>query len=147
MTKDTVPPTNNRSIKDVQPPVVQIETQIPNYEPVVAPVVEPVEAPVSAPKPKPKPSIPYPSRLHDQKLCEKANDQMEKFFQIFQDLNSNISFADALNLMPKFASTIKSLLTNKEKLFELARTSLNEHDPPRKVTRKSGGPRQISHPV
>nr|GEY61263.1 reverse transcriptase domain-containing protein [Tanacetum cinerariifolium] len=36
-------------------------------------------------------------------------------------------FADALILMPKFASTIKSLLTNKEKLFKLARTPLNEH--------------------
>ncbi|GJV16817.1 hypothetical protein Tco_1362140 [Tanacetum coccineum] len=83
--------------------------------------------PVSAPKPKPKPSIPYPSRLHDQKLREKANNQMEKFFQIFQDLHFDISFADALILMPKFASTIKSLLSNKEKLFELARTPLNEH--------------------
>nr|GFB53542.1 reverse transcriptase domain-containing protein [Tanacetum cinerariifolium] len=29
--------------------------------------------------------------------------------------------------MPKFGPTIKSLLTNKDKLFELARTSLNEH--------------------
>ncbi|GJX70895.1 reverse transcriptase domain-containing protein [Tanacetum coccineum] len=29
--------------------------------------------------------------------------------------------------MPKFASTLKSLISNKEKLFELARTSLNEH--------------------
>nr|GFB08265.1 DNA-directed DNA polymerase [Tanacetum cinerariifolium] len=29
--------------------------------------------------------------------------------------------------MPKFGPTIKSLLTNKEKLFELARTPLNEH--------------------
>nr|GEV88864.1 reverse transcriptase domain-containing protein [Tanacetum cinerariifolium] len=57
--------------------------------------------PVSAPKPNPKPSIPYPSRLNDQKLCNKANDQKEKFFQIFQDLNFNISFADALILMPK----------------------------------------------
>nr|GEU91376.1 reverse transcriptase domain-containing protein [Tanacetum cinerariifolium] len=37
VTKDTVPPTNNESIKDVQPPVVQIETPIPNFEPVVAP--------------------------------------------------------------------------------------------------------------
>nr|GEZ76147.1 reverse transcriptase domain-containing protein [Tanacetum cinerariifolium] len=36
-------------------------------------------------------------------------------------------FADALILMPKFASTIKSLLTNKEKLIELAGTPLNEH--------------------
>nr|GEW79026.1 hypothetical protein [Tanacetum cinerariifolium] len=36
-------------------------------------------------------------------------------------------FADALILMPKFGPTIKSLLTNKDKLFELARTPLNEH--------------------
>nr|GFC88187.1 reverse transcriptase domain-containing protein [Tanacetum cinerariifolium] len=65
VTKDTVPPTNNGSTKEVQPLVVQIETQVPNSEPVVAPVFEPVEAPVSALKPNPKPSIPYPSRLHD----------------------------------------------------------------------------------
>nr|GEX00417.1 reverse transcriptase domain-containing protein [Tanacetum cinerariifolium] len=82
VTKDTVPPTYNGSIKDVQPSVVQFETQIPNSEPVVAPVVEPVEAPVSAPKPNLKTSSPYPSRLHDQKLREKANDQMEKFFNL-----------------------------------------------------------------
>nr|GEY11422.1 reverse transcriptase domain-containing protein [Tanacetum cinerariifolium] len=67
VTKDTVPPTNNRSTKDVQPPVIQIKIGIPNSEPVVAPV--------SALKPKQKPSIPYPSRLHDQKLRDKANDQ------------------------------------------------------------------------
>ncbi|GKC37818.1 hypothetical protein Tco_1050202 [Tanacetum coccineum] len=127
VTKDTVPPTNNGGTEDAQPLFVQVETQVPNFELVVAPVVEPIEAPVSAPKPNPKPSIPYPSRLNDQKLCEKANNQIEKFFQIFQDLHFNISFADALILMPKFALTIKSLLSNKEKLFELARTSLNEH--------------------
>nr|GEW49916.1 reverse transcriptase domain-containing protein [Tanacetum cinerariifolium] len=127
VTKDTVPPTNNGSTKDVQPPVVQVETPVPNFEPVVAPVAEPVVAPVSAPKPNQKPSIPYLSRLHDQKLRDKANDQKEKFFQIFQDLDFNISFADALILMPKFSPTIKNLLTNKDKLFELARTPLNEH--------------------
>nr|GEX78466.1 reverse transcriptase domain-containing protein [Tanacetum cinerariifolium] len=64
VSKDMVPPTNNGSTKNVQPPVVQVETQVPNSKPVVAPVVE---------------------------------------------------------------QTIKSLLTNKEKLFELARTPLNEH--------------------
>nr|GEV77662.1 reverse transcriptase domain-containing protein [Tanacetum cinerariifolium] len=127
VTKDTVPPTNNGSTKDVQPPVVQIETQVPNSKPVVAPVVEPVEAPVSAPKPNLKPSLPYPSRFQDQKIRDKTNDQKEIFFQIFQDLNFNINFVDALILMPKFGPTIKSLLTNKEKLFELARTPLNEH--------------------
>nr|GEZ32561.1 hypothetical protein [Tanacetum cinerariifolium] len=72
-----------QSTKDVQLPVVQVETQVPNSEPVAALVVKPVEAPVSALKPNPKPSIPYPSRLNDQKLHEKANDQMENIFQIF----------------------------------------------------------------
>ncbi|GKD90890.1 reverse transcriptase domain-containing protein, partial [Tanacetum coccineum] len=61
------------------------------------------------------------------KRSEKANNQIEKFYQIFQDLHFEISFADALILMPKFASTLKSLISNKEKLFELARTLLNEH--------------------
>nr|GEU31380.1 reverse transcriptase domain-containing protein [Tanacetum cinerariifolium] len=109
------------------PKVVERETEVTKDTPVVAFVVEPVEAFVRAPKPNPKPSIPYPSRLNDQKLRKKANDQMEKFFQIFQDLNFNISFANALILMPKFALTIKSVLTNKEKLFELAKTPLNKH--------------------
>nr|GFB58480.1 reverse transcriptase domain-containing protein [Tanacetum cinerariifolium] len=125
--KDMVPPTNNGSTKDVQPSVVQVETKVPNSEPIVAPIVEPVEAPVSTSKPNPKSSIQYPSRLHHHKLCDKANYQKEKFFQIFQDLYFNISFVDALILMPNFGPTIKSLLTNKEKLFELARTPLNEH--------------------
>ncbi|GJU69134.1 hypothetical protein Tco_1255393 [Tanacetum coccineum] len=119
VTKDTMPPTNNGSTKDVQPPVVQVQPQVPNSEPVVAPV--------SAPMPNPKPSIPYPSRLNDQKIREKANNQIEKFYQIFQDLHFDISFVDALILMPKFASTLKSLIINKEKWFELARTPLNEH--------------------
>nr|GEZ33322.1 reverse transcriptase domain-containing protein [Tanacetum cinerariifolium] len=38
-----------------------------------------------------------------------------------------LHFADALLLMPKFASTIKSLLTNKDKLFELAKVPLNKN--------------------
>nr|GEX88481.1 reverse transcriptase domain-containing protein [Tanacetum cinerariifolium] len=127
VTKDTVHPTNNESTKDVQPSVVQIETLTSNSEPIVAPIIEPVAAPVRAPKPNQKPSIPYPSRLHDQNLRDKANDQKEQFFQIFKDLDFNISFADALILMPKFGPAIKSLLTNKDKLYELARTPLNEH--------------------
>nr|GEX27679.1 reverse transcriptase domain-containing protein [Tanacetum cinerariifolium] len=126
-TKDMVHPTNNESTKDVQPSVIQTKNPILNSEPVITPIIEPVVAPVSAPKPNLKPSIPYTSRLHDQKFRDKANDQKKKFFQIFEDLNFNISFADALILMSKFGPTIKTLLTNKDKLSELARTSLNEH--------------------
>nr|GEX66713.1 reverse transcriptase domain-containing protein [Tanacetum cinerariifolium] len=36
-------------------------------------------------------------------------------------------FSDALLYMPKFASTFKNLLSNKEKLFELANTPVNEN--------------------
>nr|GEX88644.1 reverse transcriptase domain-containing protein [Tanacetum cinerariifolium] len=79
-TKDTVHPTNNGSTKEVQPLVVQTKSPILNFEPVVAPIIEPVDAPFSAPRPNQRLSIPYPSRLRDQKLREKANDQREKFF-------------------------------------------------------------------
>nr|GEZ73434.1 reverse transcriptase domain-containing protein [Tanacetum cinerariifolium] len=126
-TKNTVHPTNNGSTKDVQPPVVPTESLILNSEPFISPIIKPVASLVSASRPNQRPLIPYPSRIHDQKLRDKANDQQEKFFQIFKDLNFNISFADALILMPKFGPSIKSLLTNKDKLCELARTPLNEH--------------------
>nr|GEY80671.1 hypothetical protein [Tanacetum cinerariifolium] len=96
-----------------------------HIQPPVTPIPE-----LDVPKTLPKPNIPYPSRLNDQKLHEKATNQMEKFFQIFQDLHFNISFVDALLLMPKFASTIKSLLTNKDKLFQLAKIPLNENFSP-----------------
>nr|GFC78623.1 reverse transcriptase domain-containing protein [Tanacetum cinerariifolium] len=127
VTKDTVHPTNNRSTEDIQPLVVQSKSLILTFKPVNFPTIKPVISPVSAPRPNLRPSIPYPSRMQDQKLRDKANDQREKFFQIFKDLNFNISFVDALILMPKFGPSIKSLLTNKDKLCELARTSLNEH--------------------
>ncbi|GJT32574.1 reverse transcriptase domain-containing protein [Tanacetum coccineum] len=119
VTKDTVLPTNNGSTKDVQPSVVQDQPQVPNSEPVVAPV--------SAPMPNLKSSIPYPSRRNDERRREKANDQIEKFYEIFKDLSFEISLTDALILMPKFALTFKAFIGNKEKLSEMARMPLNEH--------------------
>ncbi|GJX06491.1 reverse transcriptase domain-containing protein [Tanacetum coccineum] len=119
VTKDTMLPTNNGSTEDVQPPVVQVQSQNPTSEPDVAPV--------SAPMPNQRTSIPFPSRRNDERRREKANDQIEKFYEIFRDLSFEISFTDALTLMPKFASTLKTLLGNKEKLSEMARTPLNEN--------------------
>nr|GEW58689.1 reverse transcriptase domain-containing protein [Tanacetum cinerariifolium] len=94
--------------------------------------VQPLFVPILIPEPdvprtQSKPLIPYPSRLNDQNLREKATNQIEKFFQIFHDLHFHISFADALLLILKFSSTIKILLANKDKLFELAKVSLNEN--------------------
>ncbi|GJX79683.1 reverse transcriptase domain-containing protein [Tanacetum coccineum] len=101
----------------------------PTISPTPSPLPKEVERETEATKdkPNPKPSIPYPSRLNDQKLREKANNKMLKFLQIFQKLHFDISFANALLHMPKFASTFKSLLSNKEKLFELANTPLNKN--------------------
>ncbi|GJW21617.1 reverse transcriptase domain-containing protein [Tanacetum coccineum] len=110
-TNDKVQNTSLGSTAHVQPLVVQ----------------DPILEPEVALKTNLKPSIPYPSRLNDQKLREKANNQMMKFLQIFQRLHFDISFVDALLHMPKLASTFKSLLSNKEKLFELANTPLNEN--------------------
>ncbi|GJR00120.1 hypothetical protein Tco_0523104 [Tanacetum coccineum] len=55
VTKDTMPPANNGSTEDVQPPVVQIQSRNPNPEPILLSgscylIVTPV----------PKASIPFP---------------------------------------------------------------------------------------
>ncbi|GJU83365.1 reverse transcriptase domain-containing protein [Tanacetum coccineum] len=108
--------------------------------------------PTYVPKTLPKPNIPYPSRHNDQKFRDKASNQMEKIFQIFQDLRFDISFADALLLMPRFAPMIKSLLMNKEKLLELAKIPLNDgknwFGVSQKASRKlwGGRSRQLSFP-
>ncbi|GJS25751.1 reverse transcriptase domain-containing protein [Tanacetum coccineum] len=120
VTKDTMPPTNNGSTEDVPPPVIPVV----HHES----ISEPVNAPVSASRPNQKASIPFPSRRNDEDThTPKANDQIEKFYEIFRDLSFEISFTDALMLMPKFASTLKTLIGNKEKLSEMARTPLNEN--------------------
>ncbi|GKB91376.1 reverse transcriptase domain-containing protein [Tanacetum coccineum] len=74
VTKDTMLPTNNGSTEDVQPPVIQVQSQNPTSKPDVDPV--------SAPMPNQQTSIPFP---------------------------------------------LKTLIGNKEKLSEMARTPLNEN--------------------
>ncbi|GKF11505.1 reverse transcriptase domain-containing protein, partial [Tanacetum coccineum] len=113
------------STTQILPPVIPIfipEPDVPKTLPKTTPIPKP-----DVPKNLPKPNIPYPSRRDDQKSRDKASNQMEKIFQIFQDLHFDISFTDALLLMPRFAPTIKSLLMNKEKLLELAKIPLNEN--------------------
>nr|GEZ35518.1 reverse transcriptase domain-containing protein [Tanacetum cinerariifolium] len=83
--------------------------------------------PVSAPLPNVKPSIPYPSRRDNEKCHDQPNEQIKKFYEIFKEMSFEISFTDALILMPKFASTLKALIGNKEKLSEMARTMMDEH--------------------
>nr|GEX32174.1 hypothetical protein [Tanacetum cinerariifolium] len=110
-TKDTELP----STKDIQPPSVQVPEKV--QEPIDEPFV------VS----KPKSNLPYPSRLAKEKLREKDDILAAKFMEIFCDLHFELSFADALIHMPKFAPMFKKLLNNKDKLIELTKTPLNEN--------------------
>nr|GEW88785.1 ribonuclease H-like domain-containing protein [Tanacetum cinerariifolium] len=119
VTKDQVQTPSSLSTAPVQPSIAQSETQTP--------VSKPVVALVSALMPNLKPSIPYPSRRDNERRRDQANEQIEKFYEIFKDMSFEISFTDALILMPKFASTLKALIGNKEKLSEMARTPMKEH--------------------
>ncbi|GKF70835.1 hypothetical protein Tco_0203892, partial [Tanacetum coccineum] len=75
VTNDTMPPANNGSTEDVQPPVVQIQSRNPNPEPNVAPI----------PNTKPSVSLPYPSRRDNEKSRNQANEQIDKFYEIFKE--------------------------------------------------------------
>ncbi|GJZ91187.1 reverse transcriptase domain-containing protein [Tanacetum coccineum] len=71
-----------------------------NFQGTIAHIPPPVN-PIPIPKPDvlktlPKLNILYPSRRNDQKSRDKASNQMEKIFQIFQDLRFDISFTELL---------------------------------------------------
>ncbi|GJT86555.1 reverse transcriptase domain-containing protein [Tanacetum coccineum] len=107
VTKDTVQP----STENIQPPVVQTNDQI--GEPVVAS--------------KTKPTLPYPSRANKEKFREKDDLLASKFMEIFRNLHFELSFADALLHMPKFAPMFRKLLNDKDKMIELTKTPVNEN--------------------
>ncbi|GJT89470.1 reverse transcriptase domain-containing protein [Tanacetum coccineum] len=122
----------------IPPPVVEKEpevtkdTELPSTEDIQPQVVqdlgkdkEPIKEPSLAQKTKT--SLPYPSRLAKEKIREKDDILASKFMEIFRNLHFELSFADALIHMPKFAPMFKKMLNNKDKLIELTKTPLNEN--------------------
>nr|GFA57027.1 reverse transcriptase domain-containing protein [Tanacetum cinerariifolium] len=141
VTKDQVQTPSSQNTAPVQPLVIQSESQ--------SLVSELVVAPVSALVPNLKPFIPYPSRHDNEKHHDQANEQIKKIYEIFKDMSFEISFTDALILMPKFAFTLKALIRNKEKLSEMARPTMNEHCSTvilKKLPRKLGDPKKFLIP-
>nr|GEV69828.1 reverse transcriptase domain-containing protein [Tanacetum cinerariifolium] len=100
------------STEDIQPLLVQLDK--PTEEPSVV-------------IPKAKANLPFPSRLQKDKLREKDDILAAKFMEIFRDLHFELSLANALVHMPKFAPMFKKLLNNKDKLIKLTKTLLNEN--------------------
>ncbi|GJV63348.1 hypothetical protein Tco_1474176 [Tanacetum coccineum] len=63
----------------------------------------------------------------DKREKKDSNDkvQIQKFWEMFKKIHVDITLADALILMPKYQKMLKSLLTNKDKLIEIAKTPMN----------------------
>nr|GEX09769.1 reverse transcriptase domain-containing protein [Tanacetum cinerariifolium] len=123
------PPIPPPGVEQQEPIEVTTDTKLPSPEDIQPPLVQ-VDKPAEEPYvliPKAKANLPYPSRLQKEKLQEKDDILAAKFMEIFRDLHFEISFADALVHMPKFAPMFKKLLNNKDKLIELTKTPLNEN--------------------
>ncbi|GJT20425.1 hypothetical protein Tco_0890362 [Tanacetum coccineum] len=120
VTKDQVQLNSSKVPARVQPPVVQIREKVQNKgkEPIV-------ETRVDNELSKTKTNLPYPSRVEKDKNRERDDILASKFIEIFRDLHFELSFADALVHMPKFALMIKKLLSNKDKLIEITKTPMN----------------------
>ncbi|GJV84768.1 hypothetical protein Tco_1524666 [Tanacetum coccineum] len=113
VTKDT----ELTCIRDIQPPpFVQEQTKDK----------EPIEEPYFVAN-KAKPNLPYPARLAKEKIRKKDDILASKFMEIFRNLHFELSFADALIHMPKFAPTFKKMLNKQRQVIELTKTPLNEN--------------------
>ncbi|GJW07383.1 reverse transcriptase domain-containing protein [Tanacetum coccineum] len=75
--------------------------------------------------PRPIPSkLPYPERMKVREN-DKPSAQHSRFLKMFKQLRLEIGLKDALVEMPKFNKWLSSLLRNKEKLEEIAITTVN----------------------
>nr|GFC81606.1 reverse transcriptase domain-containing protein [Tanacetum cinerariifolium] len=111
------PPIPPSGVSQQEPVEVTMDTEPPSPDDIHPPTVQ-VEVQVD--KPAEEPSV-------KEKLREKDGILAAKFMKIFRDLHFELSFADALIHMPKFAPMFKKLLNNKDKLIELTKTPLNEN--------------------
>ncbi|GKD67830.1 reverse transcriptase domain-containing protein [Tanacetum coccineum] len=71
-----------------------------------------------------QPKLPYPERMKVREN-DKPSAQHSRFLKMFKQLRLEIGLKDALVEMPKFNKWLSSLLRNKEKLEEIAITTVN----------------------
>ncbi|CAL9029527.1 unnamed protein product, partial [Prunus brigantina] len=83
--------------------------------------VEKLSQPAAPVKPY-VPPIPFPQRLRKNKV----DAQFSKFLDIFNKLQINIPFADALEQMPSYAKFIKDIISKKRKLGKHEIVKLSE---------------------
>ncbi|GKB57844.1 reverse transcriptase domain-containing protein [Tanacetum coccineum] len=106
------------------------KSQDPRLRPLSSHSPEPSSAQVDNSPPSKESSketkLPYPSRVECEKKGENDKVQIQKFWEMFKKIHVDITLADALILVPKYQKMLKSLLSNKEKLNEMANTPVSE---------------------
>ncbi|GJV84969.1 reverse transcriptase domain-containing protein [Tanacetum coccineum] len=120
------------SMDKVQKPSSESTAQVPppeDHDSIFIEIPKPrakktVQEPISPEPNSYQPKLPYPERM---KVREKdtPSAQQSRFMKLFKQLRLEIGLKDALIEMPKFNKWLSTLLRNKEKLEEIAITTVN----------------------
>ncbi|GKA94755.1 reverse transcriptase domain-containing protein [Tanacetum coccineum] len=120
------------SMDKVQKPSLESTAQVPppeNQDSIFIEIPKPkakktVQEPNSPEPNSYQPKLPYPERMKVREN-DKPSAQHSRFLKMFKQLRLEIGLKDALVEMPKFNKWLSSLLRNKEKLEEIAITTVN----------------------
>ncbi|GKE65189.1 reverse transcriptase domain-containing protein, partial [Tanacetum coccineum] len=120
------------SMDKVQKPSLENTVQVPppeDHDSIFIEILKPkakktVQEPNSPEPNSYQPKLPYPKRI---KVREKdtPSAQQSRFMKLFKQLRLEIGLKDAVIEMPKFNKWLSTLLRNKEKLEEIAITTVN----------------------
>ncbi|GKC24219.1 hypothetical protein Tco_1026369, partial [Tanacetum coccineum] len=120
------------SMDKVQKPSSESTAQVPppeDHDSIFIEIPKPkakktVQEPISPEPDSYQPKLPYPERMKVREK-DKPSAQQSRFMKLFKQLRLEIGLRDALIEMPKFNKWLSTLLRNKEKLEEIAITTIN----------------------
>ncbi|GJV94396.1 reverse transcriptase domain-containing protein [Tanacetum coccineum] len=116
---------NSENIAHVPPPEEEESIFMEIPKPKVKKTINVEIQDLNSPRPNSYPSkLPYPERMKVREN-DKPSAQQSRFLKMFKQLRLEIGLKDALVEMPKFNKWLSSLLRNKEKLEEIAITTVN----------------------
>ncbi|GJQ95881.1 DNA-directed DNA polymerase [Tanacetum coccineum] len=114
---------NNTNVLPKEPLVIELEKPIGSNEVLTNDQPQMTSEPVVQPSNEVQtPPVPFPRRLRK----EKEEAQQKKFLENLKQLHINLPFIEALAQMPKYAKFLKGLLTNKARLEEACKITMNE---------------------
>ncbi|GJU32837.1 hypothetical protein Tco_1176426 [Tanacetum coccineum] len=121
-----------RSMDKVQKPSSESTAQVPppeDHDSIFIRIPKPkaketVQEPNSPYPNSYQPKLPYPERMKVREK-DKPSAQQSRFMKLFKQLCLEIGLKDALIEMPKFNKWLSTFLRNKEKLEEIAITTVN----------------------